>query len=73
MNYIKEEFVTKMLDELSEDYIDRIQELVVEEKQNGFIYRDRITIECFNAFIEKLQYLKNLIKLEGTLHGKRED
>lgn len=70
--YIKENFVTKVLDEFCEDYIDRIQELVVEEKQNGFNYRDRITIECFNSFIERLQYLKNLVKLEANLHGKRD-
>lgn len=69
--YIKEGFVTKVIDEVCEDYIDRIQELVVEEKQNGFNYRDRITIECFNAFIERLQYLGNLVKLEASLHGKR--
>lgn len=70
--YIKEKFVTKVLDEFCEDYIDRIQELVVEEKQNGFNYRDRITIECFNSFIERLQYLRNLVNLEASLHGKKE-
>ena len=72
MKYVKENFVIKEIDKLCEDYIDSIQELVVEEKQNGFNYRDRITIECYNSFIEKLQYLRNLVKLEASLHGKKE-
>lgn len=71
--YIKKDFVIKILDDLAEDYVDSIQELVVEEKQNGFNYRDRITIECFDSFIERLQYLRNLVNLEASLHGKKEN
>lgn len=71
--YVKVERIKKWINDRIEDYVDEAQELIREEKQEGFIYRNRVKVEAYEDFIEKLEYLKKLLDLEGFLHGKKED
>lgn len=68
--YVKVERIKKWINDRIEDYVDEAQELIREEKQEGFIYRNKVKVEAYQDFIETLEYLKKLLELEGFCHGK---
>ena len=70
--YIKVERIQKWLDERIEDYVDEVQEMLRQDKQEGPIYMNKIKEAAYEEFISNLQNLKTLIKLEAHLHGKEE-
>ena len=74
MKYIRSDRVHKFISDLIEDYVDMYQEIEVEVKQNDAMYAiDELRLKKYEEFIQRLEYLKTLVRLEARLHGKEED
>lgn len=67
--YVKPDQIIKWIDDICEDYVDCIGDMIIEEKQEGFIYRNRIKTEAYEEFIEKLHHLRQMVMLLKGIKG----
>lgn len=67
--YVKAEPIIEWIDDICEDYVDSIHDMIIEERQSGAWYRDRIKTEAYEEFLGKLHHLREMVMLLKGLKG----